>query len=150
MYNEITGNMLKLAPQGDIIAIPVNTVGVAGRGLALYMRNHFPETYQRYTRACRKGTIDKGELLVTCENNWWIAAIPTKYRWQNPSVPELIDESLQRLKDYMEKHALAVCHLPELGCGKATGQLSYERDVRPLIEKHFGQSDLVANVYRFS
>jgi len=147
MLTDIQGDMLKMAPKGDMIIIPVNTVGAAGKQLAAYMKLALKYSYERYLKACKKGTIATGEMIVTCEKDWWIALFPTKYHWKNPSELGLIEISLKRLIAYMEAHGLSTVHMPRIGCGKYTGNLDYDREVRPLIAKYFDDSELHCIVY---
>lgn len=147
MLNDIKGDMLKQAPKGEVICMPVNTVGVAGKGLALWMKLHLPHTMDIYIRACRRSTISTGDLVVSCEEDWWIALIPTKYHWKNGSYPALIDLSVARLVRFMEDNFHPVVHMPRLGCGVDTGGLDYNTIVRPILAKYFEKSDLIANVY---
>lgn len=147
MLTDVRGDMLKQAPKGDVIVIPVNTVGAAGKQLAAYMKLALPSTYERYLKACKRGTIATGEMVVTCEKDWWVACFPTKYHWKRPSDTGLMEISLRRLVTYMEEHNLSTVHMPRIGCGKYTGTLNYDTEVRPLIAKYFEDSELTAVVY---
>lgn len=146
MINDIVGSLFD-APRGSLIGIPVNTVGVAGKGLALYMKKRWPNTKDIYDKACRRGTIATGTLIVNDEEEFKVALLPTKYDWRNPSDPKLIEVTLLRLREYMERNAIDECHIPRIGCGETTGMLSYKTVVRPLIVKTFVDTELTVNVY---
>lgn len=69
-----------------------------------------------------------------------IIAFPTKTDWRKPSDLALIKRNLKSLHDFKKNNQLSgkiVC--PRLGCG--FGQLDWETQVRPLVEKYFGDND---------
>ena len=62
---------MKFIKQGDIfksscevIANPINCVGVMGGGLALAFKKKFPEHFETYKKMCQNGEIKVGELYV--------------------------------------------------------------------------------------
>lgn len=150
MYSELKANLVKTAPEGNLLIIPVNAVGVAGKGLALYMKMRFKLAHKAYVKACRKGSIATGDLLVVEDDGFQVALFPTKYNWRDrTSDLKLIAVSLQRLKRWMETNHVETAHLPKIGCGKGTGNLDYQNDVKPLIEEVFGD-DPNFHVYVYS
>lgn len=71
-----------------------------------------------------------------------LMGFPTKNRWRDKSDLTLIEEGLIFLKGLMpfltcngEREKVVV---PHLGCGERTGKLDWERDVKPPVEKYFG------------
>lgn len=147
---DIAGDIFLDSAEGDVVCIPVNTVGTAGKGLALHMRLNYPETYKKYLKACKRGRIATGEPTVVYENGRRLALVPTKYEWRNPSDPQLIEISLVRLKKYLKDNGIENCHIPRLGCGETTGRLDYESVVKPLIRKVFANSGIRVTVYEWS
>lgn len=139
MILDIKGDLLKSAPKGSLIGIPVNTMGVAGRGLAKYMKLAWPEVYQQYCKDCRKGRIASGVLRVYDTEKFSFAMLPTKYGWSSPSEVSLIKVTIARLLQHMEKEFVAECHIPWIGCGEKTGTLDYWVDVRPVLNEVFGE-----------
>lgn len=150
VIHDITGSMLKIAPRGSVIVIPVNTVGVHGRGLALYMRTVYKTSLARYMRLCKSGKINTGDMEVVQEEDFNVALFPTKYQWRNPSCTRLIRRSAIRLRSYLDAHGLTECHLPRVGCGTQTGGLDYFADVRPIFDEVFANSGIQLNVYDWS
>lgn len=150
VINDITGSMLQLAPKGSVIAIPVNTVGVHGKGMALYMRMTYKTALGRYMRLCNTGKINTGDMEVVQEEAFQVALFPTKFFWKNPSCPRLIHRSAVRLRNYLDAHGITECHLPRVGCGEHTGGLDYFADVRPILEEVFANSGIQVNVYDWS
>jgi len=150
VINDITGSMLKLAPKGSVIAIPVNTVGVHGRGLALYMRTMYKTALGRYMRLCKSGKINTGDMEVVEEETYKVALFPTKYDWRHASCTRLIHRSATRLRNYLDAHGITEVHLPRVGCGEYTGGLNYHEDVRPIFNEVFANSGIQVNVYDWS
>lgn len=138
MLVEVKGDLLKTYKGvGPLIVVPVNKVGVAGRGLALWMRMRFQEAYERYEKHCRRGNIALGELKVYDAVTYKLAFFPTKHYWNNDSDPALIRQSVRRLFEYMEDNDIREAHAPQFGCGQHTGRLDWYRDVRPIVEEYF-------------
>lgn len=147
MINDVEGSMLKLAPKGSVVIIPVNTVGVHGRGMALYMRQMYKHALSRFVRVCSTGRINVGPMEVVEDGGFHIALFPTKYDWRNKSCPLLIRRSAERLRHYLDERRITECHLPRVGCGRGTGGLSYPFEVRPILDEVFANSGIQVNVY---
>ena len=87
MLESRTGNIL----DDDAAALinTVNTVGVMGKGIALQFRQAFPENYEIYRRACAKGEVQPGRMLVVPSNGLtnlrYIINFPTKRHWKGKS-----------------------------------------------------------------
>jgi hypothetical protein len=141
MLREVNGDLLKSTPHGSLLGIPVNTVGVAGKGLACYMKIAWPEQYKRYCKDCKRGRIATGELCVYDHPKFQLAMLPTKFYWGNPSDLDLIKVTLTRLLKHMKDHSISVCYLPQIGCGERTGGLDYLTEVKPVIEEVFGSEE---------
>lgn len=150
VINDIDGSMLKLAPKGSVVVIPVNTVGVTGRGMALYMRTVYKEAFARYMRQCRRGRIDVGPMDVVEDGGFEVALFPTKYDWRDGSSIALIRRSAERLRNYLDTEKITEVHMPRVGCGTYTGQLDYVEEVRPILDEVFANSGIQVNVYDWS
>lgn len=128
--------------QGDLfsedveaLVNPVNCVGVAGKGLALQFRLLYPHNNVAYKRACVRGQVQPGSVLVVpfklMSNPRYIVNFPTKKHWKNPSRIEYIADGLHSLVEAIHKYNIRSIAIPPLGCG--LGGLNW-MDVRPLIE----------------
>jgi O-acetyl-ADP-ribose deacetylase (regulator of RNase III) len=95
-----TGNLLD-APV-EALVNTVNTVGVMGKGIALQIKNAFPENYKVYNDAVKEGKIKLGEVLVVSVNSTnsikYIFNFPTKAHWRYPSKISWIKSGLQDLR----------------------------------------------------
>jgi O-acetyl-ADP-ribose deacetylase (regulator of RNase III) len=75
-----TGNIL--AEDAEALVNSVNCVGVMGRGVALQFKKAWPDNYQAYAAACRRGDVKPGQMLVFATgqmaNPQYIINFPTK------------------------------------------------------------------------
>jgi O-acetyl-ADP-ribose deacetylase (regulator of RNase III) len=130
-----------LAAQAEAIVNTVNCVGVMGRGIALQMKNAFPENFRAYAAACRRGEVEPGKMLIVetgeLGNPRYIINFPTKRHWRGRSRLSDIEAGLVALVADVRRLGIRSLALPPLGCG--LGGLAWD-DVRPLIERAF--SDL--------
>ncbi|QVD49167.1 hypothetical protein LUCX_97 [Xanthomonas phage vB_XciM_LucasX] len=122
------------------ITCSINTVGAMGKGIALEFKRLVPGLYEYY----RQHYHDKPPLFpsvnkvlvynVDAERK--VLLLPTKDHWVYPSKVELIDRNLQVLTETYRELGIESLGLPLIGCGHNTGQLSWERQVRPLVYQH--------------
>jgi O-acetyl-ADP-ribose deacetylase (regulator of RNase III) len=123
--------------QVDAIVNTVNTVGVMGKGLALQIKNAFPDVFSDYARACKQGTVEVGRMHVVkrTEPPSFVINFPTKKHWRNPSKLEYIQSGLADLVRQVRKLGIESIAIPPLGCG--LGGLDWN-EVKPLIVEAFG------------
>lgn len=130
-----SGNLL--LAQVDALVNTVNTVGVAGKGIALQFRQAFPENYRMYERAAKKGEVKPGRMFVTptgyIQPPYYIINFPTKRHWRNASRIDDIEAGLRDLVRAIGDYNISSIAVPPLGCGN--GGLPWD-DVRPLILRH--------------
>lgn len=120
--------------------IPINTVVkadgslVMGAGLAKQAAERYPDLPKELGNHYRPKGVNVGITLVyACR----IIAFPTKFDWKKDSDLVLIESGLKELKFWILNEYKIVS--PRLGCG--LGGLNWERDVKPLVEKYFGDDD---------
>jgi O-acetyl-ADP-ribose deacetylase (regulator of RNase III) len=128
------GNILEA--RTEALVNTVNTVGVMGKGIALQFKRAFPENYLFYTRACERGEVQPGRMLVF-ETGWmspprYIINFPTKRHWRSPSRIEDVETGLHSLVQEITSRRIRSIALPPLGCGN--GGLDWN-EVRPRIEQ---------------
>lgn len=111
--SRITGNILTAT--ADLVVIPVNTVGVMGKGLARDAAKRWPDMAEDYRQWCRESKPTGGAVAVWCygERVCWFA---TKESWRHPSRMEWVADGLGRLRDLVIARNLT-CALPLLGAG---------------------------------
>jgi O-acetyl-ADP-ribose deacetylase (regulator of RNase III) len=116
MISKVKSNILNL--NVNLIVIPVNTVGVMGKGLALEFKNKYFDTYLRYRNACQDKTLHIGTICTykIAEDKYAIM-FPTKTDWRYPSKIEYIETGLKVLKRLLQIYPSMSIAIPPLGCG---------------------------------
>jgi len=130
------GNILKA--KADALVNTVNCMGVMGRGIALQFKKAFPEVFNAYESACKRGEVTPGMVLVHDLNRFeqphYVINLPTKRHWRGKSRIEDIELGLAALVAEVRRLGIKSVAVPPLGCG--LGGLEW-RDVRPRIEHAF-------------
>lgn len=136
MIEEAQGNLLHA--DADALVNTVNCAGVMGKGIALQFKQAYPEMAKAYERACQRGEVQPGRMLVWATDALtgprYIINFPTKREWYNKSRYEDIDRGLDALIEEVRRLDIKSVAVPPLGCGN--GGLSWSR-VRPMIEAAF-------------
>jgi O-acetyl-ADP-ribose deacetylase (regulator of RNase III) len=125
----------------------VNCVGVMGKGIALEMKNRYPEMFDKYKSFCDKKLIEIGKLwLYKNDDNKWILNFPTKIHWKNNSEYEYIEKGMQKfVETYKEKNITSIA-FPMLGC--SNGGLDNDT-VLNIMVKHLMKCDnLIIEIYK--
>lgn len=136
MIESQRGDILK--SDSEALVNTVNCVGVMGRGIALQFRKEYPENFKQYEKACERGEVQPGEMLVhdreTLAHPRYIINFPTKRHWKGKSRIEDIRSGLKALIEEVRAREIMSIAVPPLGCG--LGGLNW-CDVRPLIVDAF-------------
>ena|SRR5258706_15825231 len=129
---KIIGNIWNYHKDGNWIVIPTNGEvkkngeAVMGKGLAKQAAERFPTLPLRLARMLESGNF----------TYWYpdlhLITFPTKERWRDRSSLELIKLSLHGLWPWLGLDDQI--YLPRVGCGN--GGLSWEKEVKPLLEKY--------------
>ncbi|NMO50678.1 macro domain-containing protein [Actinoplanes sp. TBRC 11911] len=137
MIKEVSGNLLD--SQAEAIVNTVNTVGVAGKGIALQFRQAYPGNFRAYERAAKRGDVVPGRMFVWSTGQLqpphYIVNFPTKRHWRGNSRIADIAAGLEDLIKVIEEYGISSIAVPPLGCGN--GGLKWS-DVRPLIVEALG------------
>ncbi|MCK9874374.1 macro domain-containing protein [Frankia sp. Ag45/Mut15] len=145
MIIEASGNLLEA--EAEALVNTVNTVGVAGKGIALQFRQAFPENFKEYQRAARHGEVTPGRMLVHITEQLhprYIINFPTKRHWRERSRTADIRDGLQDLVKVLVKYKIKSVAIPPLGCGN--GGLDWN-DVRPLVVAALSELDVEIKLY---
>lgn len=151
MIEHCTGSLFDSG--ADALVVPVNCVGVAGKGLALEFKEQFPEWFDEYREHCRRNLIWIGHCFVhrrrCCFGSLSIIDFPTKDHWRSRSTLNSIERGLNEqyngLRAVLNRHtSIASVAVPALGCG--LGGLDW-KDVRPLIEEALGDLETRVLLY---
>jgi Predicted phosphatase homologous to the C-terminal domain of histone macroH2A1 len=147
MIKVVQGDLLN----ADVEALvnTVNTVGVAGKGIALQFRLAYPDNFTEYARNARAGKIIPGKMFVTTTNQLagprYIINFPTKRHWKAKSRLEDVESGLEDLASVIGSYGIRSIAVPPLGCGY--GGLSWQV-VQPLIQTKL--RDVAATVLLYS
>ena len=140
---------VKIVPAGDILAddadaivVPVNTVGVMGKGLALQVARRYPSILTIYKYALRSNRLRIGKVYVV--SHPLMILFPTKADWRKPSQLEYIQEGLVSLAEEITSWDLRSVAVPALGCG--LGSLDWHQ-VRAEIEAALASSSAEIRLY---
>lgn len=139
----VSGNLFESPAQ--VLVNTVNTVGVMGKGIAKKFKEIYPEMFLEYRDLCEKNIFDVGQLWLYKTQNKWILNFPTKKHWRFPSKVEYIDAGLKRFNELYSKWGIHSIAFPPLGCGN--GELDFQSEVRPLMEKHLKNLPVYAFIY---
>ncbi|MCP4153988.1 MAG: macro domain-containing protein [bacterium] len=118
----------------DVLVNTVNTVGVMGKGIAKKFKAIYPDMFEKYRQLCEKKKLVVGKVWLYKTSNKWILNFPTKNTWRNPSQLEYIEKGLQAFVNGYSQRGITSIAFPALGCGN--GELNWESQVRPLMEKY--------------
>jgi len=114
-----TGNILDA--KASALVNTVNTVGVMGKGIALQIKNAFPDNFRAYSEAVKRGEITTGKVQVVPVSSLsgvrYIINFPTKSHWRYPSKIEWIRDGLRDLRRKIIDTPIDSIAIPPLGCG---------------------------------
>lgn len=134
MIEITTGDILKA--NAAALVNTVNCDGFMGRGIAAQFRRAFPANFTAYERACKRGEVQPGRMLIVDLGAdrvpRWIVNFPTKRHWRSRSRLEDIESGLAALAMDLRRLGIRSIAIPPLGCG--LGGLRW-LDVRPRIEQ---------------
>lgn len=139
---EIFGDMFKTDCQ--TLAIPVNTVGVMGKGLALYCKQRWPTVWHAYKKHCKEKKFREELLIVPIVCSQQILLLPTKNHWKEDSNQWLIEHSLKLLARDYQKLGITSLAIPKIGCGN--GNMDFDI-VRSLIYHYLDPIDIPVKIY---
>ncbi len=128
-----------------VLVNTVNTVGVMGKGIAKDFKTIYPEMFKQYQELCEKKQFDVGQLWLYKTEHKWVLNFPTKKHWRQPSQPEYIEAGLRKFADTYHVYRITSISFPMLGCGN--GELDWETQVHPLVEKYLAKLPVTAYVH---
>jgi O-acetyl-ADP-ribose deacetylase (regulator of RNase III) len=114
------------------IVIPVNRIGVMGKGLALEAKKKYPKTFKEYRALCLQQEFD----CLSLHQEWddrRLLCLATKDHWREDSDIELIRKSLLRLINHRQISIIKSIAFPKIGCG--LGNLDWNKIVYPLMKE---------------
>src|SRR5438128_2737868 len=97
MIEDARGNLLNA--DAEALVNTVNCVGVMGKGIALQFKQAYPEMAKAYERACARGEVRPGHMMVwetgELSGPRFVVNFPTKRHWKGRSSYEDIETGLE-------------------------------------------------------
>jgi len=121
---------------------PVNTVGIAGKGLAAQVKKAYPGAHEEYKKNCIRGLLRVGRCLPIFHEGRLIIFLATKKHWRDRSALAGIFAGLLNLREYLIAYSIPSVALPKVGCGN--GGLAW-KDVASFV--HFSLIGIPTKVY---
>ena len=110
-----TGSVLDAYLEGFHSVIPVNCIGVAGKGLALEWAKKYPADCELYKEMCWHGSLHIGDVKPLRDTRWLMAA--TKSSWRYFSTPASVEACLWDVFTHAHYNPTWNIAMPALGCG---------------------------------
>lgn len=142
MITYSTGNLFSDFDNGvtNAIVIPVNCVGVMGKGVALEAKNRIEGCEMEYNWLNSSSKFEAGNLYILGGRSeiWFVT---TKDHYRNPSKIEWVESIVKKLSKIENAANLGFFNVgvPALGCG--LGGLLWN-DVKALYEKYLTESPI--------
>ena len=129
-----------------LIAIAVNTIGVAGKGIAKTARDMHPDFYYYYKQACRYRKFNADCLMVIKVDgaSYQLLCVPTKIHFQDDSEYEQIETILNNIATMIIRKKIKSLALPALGCG--AGKLKYSK-IKKMVYDKLDKFDIPIELY---
>lgn len=143
MLSYVIGDLFR--SPAKVLVNTVNVVGVMGKGIAKDFKLIYPEMFQEYQQLCETKQLDIGKLSLYRTPHKWVLNFPTKRHWRNPSKLEYIEAGLKAFVSGYSANSITSVAFPPLGCGN--GELNWEHQVRPLMEKYLKPLPIEVYVY---
>ncbi len=139
----VSGNLFESPAQ--VLVNTVNIVGVMGKGIAKEFKRIYPDMFEKYRELCENKQLSIGQLWLYKTPNKWILNFPTKKHWRYPSITEYIEDGLIKFKEVYAEWGIHSIAFSPLGCGN--GELDFESQVKPLMEKYLKSLPVYAFIY---
>ena len=118
-----------------------------GKGIAKEFKKIYPEMFEKYQKLCEENIFTIGKLWLYKTTNKWILNFPTKTTWRKPSKIEYIEKGLKTFVKGYAKLGITSIAFPPLGCGN--GELNWEKQISPLMEKYLKPLPIDIFIYLF-
>jgi O-acetyl-ADP-ribose deacetylase (regulator of RNase III) len=130
-----------------VLVNTVNTVGIMGKGIAKEFKAIYPEMFAAYQDACERDDFRIGSLLLYRAEHKSVLNFPTKRHWKQRAQLLDIEAGLKTFVQQYEQLGIGSIAFPQLGCGN--GELDWESQVRPLMERYLGSLpiDIYIHIY---
>ena len=133
----VTGDMF--LGNHEVIVNPINTRGVAGKGVALQVKEQYPDWFTKYKEVCSKNILQAGYIWVyktNLDQPKYIFSATTKRHFKDPSIKLDVIQCYEKIYELILKFNIKNIGIPPLGCG--CGGL-YWGNIKPNVENILGK-----------
>lgn len=141
----VAGNLFD--SPAEVLVNTVNTVGVMGKGIAKEFKAIYPEMFSQYQKLCENRQFLVGTLWLYKSPHKWVLNFPTKEHWRQPSTVEYVKAGLEKFAETYADLGIHNIAFPALGCGN--GELDFDTQVQPLMEKYLNSLPIDIFVYLY-
>ncbi len=140
----VTGDLLQLALNGefDVIIHGCNCQCQMGKGIALSIKQHFPEAYAADCLTAKGdekklGTFSQAEI-IRGPRSFYIVNAYTQFHWRGAGVKADYDAIRKVMRAVKSRFSGKRIGYPKIGAGLAGGDWEI---IRPLIDEELGGED---------
>jgi len=146
MIEFVSGDILQTTAQYLAQGVAVGSQEGLGTGLAFKISAKWADAQKLFKKYTFNNEFDGGDIFVAAPTETrlgiiYIATQPDMYH----AVLPFLNKGLRNLAGFCKKKNIATVAVPKIGAG--LGKLDWEREVKPLMIKHFEQSDTNFLVY---
>lgn len=142
MITYITGSLFDTAKIA--FGHGVNIEGKMGSGIAVPVRNMYPENYRIYLEACNNGTLKPGMVLPVKDNGKIVLNISSQDKPGPHARLEWLASGLNKARIFCEERGLDGFAIPRIGAG--VGGLDWS-DIEVIINKLFSESEIELEIW---
>lgn len=164
MIKQVNGNLLTY-PNIQVIAHQTNCLGIMGKGLALQIKNLWPNVFEEYKSYC-KDPDDPHKLLGKCqivhiESDRYVANLFGEYSFCESIAPyeegrkprhtnyDALKEALHRLHTWMVLNDKVTAGVPHcIGCGLAGGSWPIVHQM--LVDEFEDDEDITLYIVKYN
>lgn len=146
MIEFVSGDILQTTAQYLAQGVAVGSQEGLGTGLAFKISTRWADAQKLFKKYTFNNKFDGGDIFVAAPTDTrlgiiYIATQPDMYH----AVLPFLNKGLRNLAGFCVKKNIATVAVPKIGAG--LGKFDWEREVKPLMIKHFEQSDTAFLVY---
>ncbi len=146
MLKFVSGDILQTEAQYIAQGVAIGSQEGMGTGLALKISRKWPAAQKQFKKYTRTHKFAGGDLFAVAPapdrpGVLYLATQPDMYH----ATTVFLNRALRNLAKYCEARGIKTVALPKIGAG--LGKLSWEADVKPLLQQHLAGSQTIFYVY---
>lgn len=120
-----------LQAKENIIVHQVNELGIMGAGLALQIKNKYPDVYKKYKAVANKECLGKIQIIKINDNKYICNMFSQRgiSRTHKTTNYKLMKMCLEKLKTFADKNNLSIAIPYKIGCGLAGGDWDIVKNI---------------------